>query len=1082
MKKKLKQLVSILSAFSLLAASIVTVNMSVLASGFTGSEIQAPAKATLTQVINFDDGLQGFVGGGFQKEGTSGAFSTAVSETSLGYGESGASVKWTYDKTKEYFGSPSLQDGTKEWYSTDGDGFFMWIKSEAVGTVRFQGFLEDYTTVHCDAELEIGENLAFFPYDSFKTADGSAVSAFEILGYGITLYAQTLPDTGTLYVDAFGTYEGDITGFVASEKRVPAIISLNQIKNFDEGLQSFTGGGTQKESTTGTFSNVETYVKLGYGDSGASLKWTYDKTMEADGAPYLYDSSNNWYANGGDGYFLWIKSSAAGAVRLQGLLNDWQTTAYCDAELEIGENLVYFPSDSFKNVANDEKVAFDNFGNGIKLYALTLPESGVLYIDAFGTYVDNTPIPEPDFFTPSTLRLPDGVGLRTYRNFDGGLQRFTGGNAGATGNGSKVVYSSAYGYGESGGSAKWSWNKVAATSNSPAFRDDSEDFYDTIGDGFFMWIKSDSAGTVRLQGLADDWLTSAYCDVEIAEGENLVFFPYTDFKKGEDESAEFKMLGYHLVLYPIGMPNRGSMYIDSFGVYGPGLSELEGGMTVGHTTENHKLIDDFSDYQDDFELISVWTEINSGSNRSGCKMSLDNSGDNSVSGNSLKVEFNSGKADWSSPGAQKRKPDNQDFQGDGFCFWLKTEKEMSMRVAYLTEDCEAVYDIKNIPTGYEGYIHIPYFEMKYYQAGIEVPYEEIGFVPTDFYYFTFYAYGPKQSADYNNVMWIDDMKFFSKAAFENPSSTVTNVVIDGRVESVVEEEFSIFLNNDTFKAMESDTDISAWFNLPKGLKATVKNKIFSGNSSVRVVVSGVVGELANGLLSITIEGKYLASGSNLTVTPNANAKFASPTVEEDNNDLENTETNNTQNNSINTDTSIGNGSNLNNNSNNTGNSAEAKKNVYARISSFTVEGRVGSVFKEKRLRISISGDTLKAIKAGTDVTAWFNLPKGLSAKVSEDVEEGDYRVIVAVSGTVKEECEGVLKAVIGGEYLSSGEALKVDDNEKSVITIKPKAGKADTKTENTGIPVATVIIIIIAAIVILLGAAAAIIIIKRKKS
>lgn len=400
-------------------------------------------------------------------------------------------------------------------------------------------------------------------------------------------------------------------------------------------------------------------------------------------------------------------------------------------------------------------------------------------------------------FTPSTVTVPSNVTLTVVKDFDAGLQNMAAGNAGDNNDGSIVEHCTTTGYGSSGGSIKWTYDKSKAAWSSPSIRDSSEDFFTASGDGFFLWVKTEAAGKLRLEGQGvvpkadgsgDEW-AAAYCDVEVTTGENLVYFPYSSFKEGDNPARTMKSFGYHMCLYPIEMPHAGTMYVDAFGTYKESTSSTTGtesdtpnqsttsNQPKEHNPNYHKIIDDFEAYTDNNSLIEVWTARNAGETGEGSIVTLDTTGENSRSGNSLKIEYDIGKSAWYAPGTLKVKPDNQDFQGDGFCFWLKTEKAMSMRISYLSEDAEAVFDIKDIPAGYEGYYHVPFSDVKYFQAGIETPYEELGFEPCDFYYFTFYVYGPEVYQDCQNTVWFDDLSFYAAESFEpvtNPTSGSTD--------------------------------------------------------------------------------------------------------------------------------------------------------------------------------------------------------------------------------------------------------------------------------------------------------------------
>lgn len=69
----------------------------------------------------------------------------------------------------------------------------------------------------------------------------------------------------------------------------------------------------------------------------------------------------------------------------------------------------------------------------------------------------------------------------------------------------------------------------------------------------------------------------------------------------------------------------------------------------------------------------------------------------------------------------------------------------------------------------------------------------------------------------------------------------------------------------------------------------------------------------------------------------------------------------------------------------------------------TISGITDAVLTEQDIKLTITGDTFKAIAKDTDVTAWFkNMPKGLSAKVKADVAAGATEMTITISGTPTE--------------------------------------------------------------------------------
>ena len=69
----------------------------------------------------------------------------------------------------------------------------------------------------------------------------------------------------------------------------------------------------------------------------------------------------------------------------------------------------------------------------------------------------------------------------------------------------------------------------------------------------------------------------------------------------------------------------------------------------------------------------------------------------------------------------------------------------------------------------------------------------------------------------------------------------------------------------------------------------------------------------------------------------------------------------------------------------------------------TISGITDAVLTEQDIKLTITGDTFKAIAKDTDVTEWFkNMPKGLSAKVKADVAAGATEMTITISGTPTE--------------------------------------------------------------------------------
>ena len=69
----------------------------------------------------------------------------------------------------------------------------------------------------------------------------------------------------------------------------------------------------------------------------------------------------------------------------------------------------------------------------------------------------------------------------------------------------------------------------------------------------------------------------------------------------------------------------------------------------------------------------------------------------------------------------------------------------------------------------------------------------------------------------------------------------------------------------------------------------------------------------------------------------------------------------------------------------------------------TISGITDAVLTEQDVKLTLTGDTFKAIAKDTDVTAWFkNMPKGLVAKAKADVADNATEMTITISGTPTE--------------------------------------------------------------------------------
>ncbi len=112
------------------------------------------------------------------------------------------------------------------------------------------------------------------------------------------------------------------------------------------------------------------------------------------------------------------------------------------------------------------------------------------------------------------------------------------------------------------------------------------------------------------------------------------------------------------------------------------------------------------------------------------------------------------------------------------------------------------------------------------------------------------------------------LKFVHDAAASTPTATVSDVTIDGTTgTAIADKEVIITLANDTFASTLSGSWIT---NLPAGLSQSVSR---TDDTHAKITVSGNPSAVSSDALIIKIPAASLASGSDLDVTGNANAKY-----------------------------------------------------------------------------------------------------------------------------------------------------------------------------------------------------------------
>lgn len=75
----------------------------------------------------------------------------------------------------------------------------------------------------------------------------------------------------------------------------------------------------------------------------------------------------------------------------------------------------------------------------------------------------------------------------------------------------------------------------------------------------------------------------------------------------------------------------------------------------------------------------------------------------------------------------------------------------------------------------------------------------------------------------------------------------------------------------------------------------------------------------------------------------------------------------------------------------------------ATMNDVTIKGLRGEAMPDTDVKITLTGDTFKAIAKDADVTTWFwNMPKGIVAKAKADVAAGSTEMTITLSGTPEE--------------------------------------------------------------------------------
>ena len=158
---------------------------------------------------------------------------------------------------------------------------------------------------------------------------------------------------------------------------------------------------------------------------------------------------------------------------------------------------------------------------------------------------------------------------------------------------------------------------------------------------------------------------------------------------------------------------------------------------------------------------------------------------------------------------------------------------------------------------------------------------ETGITVNDFGTITLYARSSKKVDAYTP----DGLYYVETLTSENASATYTrtysaaidNVTVSGKVGETLTQDVVIRMNGDRFENVGAGDDVSAWFNLPAGLTAKVRELSDANgyHGTLTVTISGMPTATSADAITVTIpKDKLYANGTdNLTVLSNPKAVY-----------------------------------------------------------------------------------------------------------------------------------------------------------------------------------------------------------------
>ena len=126
------------------------------------------------------------------------------------------------------------------------------------------------------------------------------------------------------------------------------------------------------------------------------------------------------------------------------------------------------------------------------------------------------------------------------------------------------------------------------------------------------------------------------------------------------------------------------------------------------------------------------------------------------------------------------------------------------------------------------------------------------------------------------------------------------------------------------------------------------------------------------------------------------------------------------------------------------------REYWANISNATISGKVNKAIADTDVTITLDGEKFKDVAVGDDVSAWFNLPAGLTAKVKEQTSYSR-ELVITISGTPTVTSAAAISVTIPKDKLLANgtDNLTVLSNPKAYYSIGTDAVHTHTYGEWT---------------------------------